>query len=73
MESPVRLATPLEVAEFLGSTVAGIAQMRHRGNGPDFVRTGSRKVMYRWEDVIGWVERQRYCRTDRPSAVVKTH
>lgn len=67
MDTAARLATPREVADFIGTSVGGMAQMRHRGNGPDFVRAGNRKVMYRWEDVHQWVERNRFCRTDQPS------
>lgn len=65
-----RLATPGEVAEYLGMTVAHLAQLRHRGRGPKFVRpTGGRTIRYDWRDVDDFVESQKFTRTDTPAAL----
>lgn len=48
------LATPGEVAAHVGLTPNALAQMRHRGTGPKFVRLG-RRVRYFWRDVDAWI------------------
>jgi hypothetical protein len=45
------LATPAEVAEYLHTTPASLAQDRYRGVGPKFIKRG-RRVLYRWSDVV---------------------
>jgi hypothetical protein len=47
------LATPAEVAEYLHTTTASLAQDRYRGTGPKFIKRGS-TVLYRWSDVLEW-------------------
>ncbi|WP_106427462.1 helix-turn-helix transcriptional regulator [Nocardia farcinica] len=49
------LAEPKEIADFLGTSPAQLAQYRYLGKGPRFVKVGSR-VRYRWADVEAWVE-----------------
>lgn len=49
-----RPATPGEVAEYLGTSVAALAQHRYRGTGPAFIKAG-RKVLYRWSAVEDWL------------------
>lgn len=44
------LATPAEVAEYRRVTPASLAQERHLGRGPAYIKTG-RTIRYRWEDV----------------------
>lgn len=62
------LATPHEVAEYLHTTTASLAQQRYRGNGIPFVKNG-RKVLYRWSDVEAYIESRLMTRTDdRPGA-----
>jgi hypothetical protein len=39
------LATPAEVAEYLHTTTAALAQDRYKGAGPKFIKQGSR-VLY---------------------------
>jgi hypothetical protein len=58
------LATPAEVAEALHTTLASLAQMRYRGNGPKFVRVGARRVLYRWVDVEQYINESVHSRTD---------
>jgi hypothetical protein len=58
------LATPAEVATALRTTLASLAQMRYRGDGPKFVRAGRRRVLYRWADVEQWITDSVHSRTD---------
>ncbi|UPW02863.1 helix-turn-helix domain-containing protein [Rhodococcus pyridinivorans] len=65
-KSPI--ATVEEVAEFLRTTPAKLANDRYRGIGPKFMKHG-RRVLYRWEDVEAYVEANLMQRTDdRPGA-----
>jgi predicted DNA-binding transcriptional regulator AlpA len=59
------LGTPHEVAEYLHTSVAQLAQFRYLGKGPKFVKVG-RRVLYRWSDVAEWLERNTLQRTDDP-------
>ena len=56
------LATPGELAEYLGNTVDGLAQWRFRGTGPRFIKVG-RQVRYHWEDVEAWLSAQTFEQT----------
>lgn len=49
------LLTAREVAEYLRTTEAALAQWRCRGRGPAY-RKLSTRVRYRAEDVRAWVE-----------------
>ncbi|WP_068165987.1 helix-turn-helix transcriptional regulator [Rhodococcus phenolicus] len=63
-----RLATAEEVAAYLRTTPAKLANDRYRGIGPKFVKHG-RRVLYRWEDVEAFVRANLMTRTDdRPGA-----
>lgn len=59
------LATPAEVAEYFHTTTAALAQDRYKGTGPKFIKRGSR-VLYRWSDVLEWLDRNTFQRTDEP-------
>lgn len=59
-------ATPKEVAHYLHTTTAGLAQLRYRGVGPKFIKVGPRKVIYRWTDVHAYLEANTMQRTDDP-------
>jgi hypothetical protein len=62
------LATPEEVAAFLRTTKAKLANDRYRGVGPRFVKHG-RRVLYRWAAVQEWADANTLQRTDdRPGA-----
>jgi hypothetical protein len=50
---------------FEGTTVQTWAALRHKGNGPPFVKV-MRRVYYRRCDVEAWIEQNRKVRTDRP-------
>jgi len=45
------LATPAELAEYLRTTTASLAQDRYKGTGPKYMKRG-RRVLYRWSDVV---------------------
>jgi len=57
------LGTPAEVAEYLRTTTAALAQDRYKGTGPKFIKRGSR-VLYRWSDVLEWLDLNTIQRTD---------
>nr|WP_082282017.1 DNA-binding protein [Mycobacterium colombiense] len=59
------LAVPSEVAEYLHTNTASLAQDRYKGTGPKFIKRGSR-VLYRWSDVLEWLDRNTIQRTDDP-------
>jgi hypothetical protein len=67
MRAPTDIDTafPSEVAPILGTSEAGLAQMRYRGTGPKFCKVG-RKVVYRWSDVRAYLEANTLQRTDDP-------
>jgi len=68
MNRPVQmpdLATTGEVAEYVRSSVARLAQLRYMGRGPKFIKVG-RKVLYRWSDVSDWLNRNTMQRTGGP-------
>lgn len=62
----VDTALPREVAAALGTTEAGLAQMRYRGTGPKFIKIGGRRVIYRWSDVRDYLDANVMQRTDDP-------
>ncbi|PBA33442.1 DNA-binding protein [Mycobacterium intracellulare] len=47
------LATAVDVAAHLRTTVTALSQMRYRREGPPYVKFG-RRVLYRWPDVHAW-------------------
>lgn len=53
---PEDTATSKEVAAYLRTSEAGLAQMRYRGIGPEFIKVGPRKVIYRWTDVFAYLD-----------------
>lgn len=62
-DRPPKLATPTEVAEYLRTTPASLAQDRYRGVGPKFIKHGH-KVLYRWSDIVEYLDRNTFQRTD---------
>lgn len=61
----VAMATPEEVAEVLHTTVASLAQMRYRGEGPKFIRVGRRRILYRWTNIEEWLAESTCSRSDQ--------
>ena len=64
------LGTPQEIATYLHTSIARLAQMRYQGTGPRFVKVG-RRVLYRWVDVRGWLDENTHQST--PKADTPTH
>jgi hypothetical protein len=57
------LGTPDEVAAYMRTTVPALSQLRYRGQGPKFIRSG-RKILYRWEAVEEYLQQNTLQRTD---------
>ncbi|BBZ39301.1 helix-turn-helix transcriptional regulator [Mycobacterium conspicuum] len=49
------LLTPQQLAEYRGTTVAVLAQERHKGTGPRFIRDG-RRIRYRVRDIRDYLD-----------------
>lgn len=47
---------PEDVAELVGLDVDTLAQLRYRGTGPRFYKPTPRKVLYKREEVLEWIE-----------------
>ena len=60
---PRALASPPQVATYLGIPVATLYQWRHRGIGPQGTTVG-RHIRYRWQEVERWLDSQ----TDQDAA-----
>jgi hypothetical protein len=67
---------PSTAAPFIGSTVAALAQMRTRGNGPPYIRvaphTDSRgyvrgPIRYTRRDLVVWLRERRHANTAEES------
>ncbi len=65
------VATPNEVAAFLKQSTAALAQDRYRGTGPKFIKHG-RRVLYRWSDVLAYLDANTVQRTDDPRGLRRT-
>jgi excisionase family DNA binding protein len=52
-----KLATTIEVADFLGVPVRTLERWRRYRTGPQYAPIG-RHVRYRWEDVEKWLDQQ---------------
>jgi hypothetical protein len=59
------IALPPQVAKALDTSLGGLAQMRYRGNGPKFIKRGSR-VLYRWSDVLAYLDANTVASTGDP-------
>ena len=53
---PTGLMTRAQAAKYLGVTEVTMAQMAHRGTGPQYAKLSGRLVRYRLEDLDAWVE-----------------
>ncbi|MFE9368172.1 helix-turn-helix transcriptional regulator [Streptomyces sp. NPDC006711] len=51
------LATPAEVADYLGVPVKTLYQWKYRGIGPNVHKVG-RHLRYRWHEVDTWLNAQ---------------
>ena len=55
--SPRPLATPKDLADYLGVPIKTVYEWNSRGTGPKHRKVG-RHVRYRWDDVDKWLEAQ---------------
>lgn len=51
------LATPADVAAYLGVPVKTLYQWKYRGTGPQVHKVG-RHLRYRWQEVDAWLDAQ---------------
>lgn len=58
---------PRDVAARIGYSVATLATLRCRGQGPAY-RKVNRACFYRWGDVVSWLGAARQSTSDAPSA-----
>jgi predicted DNA-binding transcriptional regulator AlpA len=47
---------PATVQEITGVSIAALAQLRHRGQGPRYYKPTARIVLYKRSEVLAWVE-----------------
>ena len=52
-----KFLTTAEVSRRLGISVSSLERMRRAGEGPPFVRMGSRRIMYNADFLAGWEQR----------------
>lgn len=62
-----RLLRAAEVADMLGTSPASLANMRHRGVGPRFIKEGG-LLRYRSSDIETWIERNTHDPNQRQPA-----
>lgn len=51
------LASPADVAAYLGVPVKTLYQWKYRGTGPTALKVG-RHLRYRWREVDAWLDQQ---------------
>ena len=49
------LLTPAEASAQLGLTPGALAQLRHTGGGPRFIKLTAKAVRYRQSDLDAWI------------------
>lgn len=49
-----------------GMTKGNLAQLRHAGGGPVYMRPSPRVIVYARTDIDAWLEQTRHARTDQP-------
>jgi predicted DNA-binding transcriptional regulator AlpA len=50
------LLTPSEVAQYLGMSVAQLAQLRYTGKGPAYLALSPRKIRYTEPSLRAWLD-----------------
>lgn len=53
-----------ELSKRTGLGKRHIEKMRLTGTGPIYMKVSSRKVIYKWDDVIQWLESKKQIQTD---------
>jgi hypothetical protein len=62
--------TAAELAQFMRTTAAALAQDRYLGRGVPFVKFGERRIRYLRSDVLAYLTANRMQRTDDPRSAV---
>lgn len=57
MPGEQKLASPRELADYLGVPLPTLAQWRYHGTGPKPIKVG-RHIRYRWSSVEEWLDSQ---------------
>lgn len=59
--SALNLLTPQELSDELRGAIGvdTLKKWRQEGKGPDFIRAGDKKILYRLADVEEWLEQNR--------------
>jgi len=65
---PDDLLTSSEFAAEIHSSPRTVESWRLRGAGPPFIRIGGRRVLYRWRDVLRYLEGRRFSSTSEEHA-----
>lgn len=50
-----RLMKPPEVADMLRVSTVTLGRWRRIGKGPEHIRLGYNRVVYRYDDVVAWI------------------
>lgn len=59
------LLTVREAADFLRCSKSYLDKLRCAGGGPEFVRLGVRKILYRRVDLLNWAKLRRFDSTSQ--------
>jgi predicted DNA-binding transcriptional regulator AlpA len=62
------LLTPSEVAQYLGMSVAQLAQLRYTGKGPTYLALSPRKIRYTEAALRAWLASRAQTSTAQPVA-----
>jgi predicted DNA-binding transcriptional regulator AlpA len=60
----IDLRTSRQVADLLGVSVECLVRWRQNGEGPSFIRIGSRRIAYDMRDLAAWLISHRQCPED---------
>jgi hypothetical protein len=60
---PNDFLTSIELARSLKVSKRAPENWRQHGVGPIYMRAGGRRVLYRWADVLQWLETRRFSST----------
>jgi predicted DNA-binding transcriptional regulator AlpA len=64
----MNLLRPAEAASLLRLSISTLAKMRMRGDGPPYVKSGHKVVLYRSSDLQEWLARRRRSSTSEAEA-----
>lgn len=62
---------PDTASDIAGLSVAALAQLRYRGDGPRFYKPTARTVRYKRSEVIAWIEGSARTSTNRTDVLAR--